>query len=191
MKTKIVIWLLLGIATNAYSQKKHDYNWLFGYGTGIPDSSSPFGGVIMSFNDGQISFIPQAREFEFNIQTNSYSNAEGELQLMSNGCSLSDERATVLLNGDSIGFGKAWGINCPKYQPLFQAGAFLNFNKVDSDTIVFVHTILDTIGNGLKYYLKCIYETKIDLKTKHVLLMNNIILYDTLYGYFLLVSQPY
>ncbi|MBK9106845.1 MAG: T9SS type A sorting domain-containing protein [Saprospiraceae bacterium] len=180
MKTKIVIWLLLGLATNAYSQKKHDYNWLFGYGTGVPDSSSPYGGIIMSFNDGQISFIPQARDFEFNLQTNSFSDDFGVLMYMSNGCFLADSEAKILPNGDSLGYGKIWGVNCPKYQPAAQSCLFINFSN--SEELVFFQTILDTIGNGQKAFRKCIYENIIVHSNDSVKSKNKIILYDTIYG---------
>lgn len=181
MKIKIVIWLLLGLATNAYSQKKHDYNWLFGYGSGVPDSTNPFGGVIMSFNNNKIEFIPQERDFWFNYQTNSYSDTFGRLRYMSNGCSMADENAQIILNGDSLGFGKIWGVNCPISQPIAQAGVFLNFTNQDS-LLIFLHIILDTIGNSQKAFIKCIYETIIDIKKSEAILKNNIILYDTLYG---------
>lgn len=181
IKQVIKLILLFGFAQSLQAQKHFDYNWLFGYGTGEPDSSNPFGGIKMLFDNKQISFIPQAREFEFNCQTNSFSNESGELLLMSNGCFIADSNGNKLFEGDSIGYGKIWGVNCPKYQPLFQAGIFLNFSN-QKDTIVFLHIILDTIGNGLKVFLKCLYETKIDINQNKVISKNKIILYDTLYG---------
>lgn len=162
------------------AQKHHDYNWLFGYGTGIPDSTRPFGGIIMSFKGKQLSFISQARDFEFNTQTNSYSSYEGELLFMSNGCFISDSSGIILENGDSIGIGKIWGVNCPKYQPARQAGIFLNFTNYD--TLIFLHSILDTIGNEMNAYRKAIFETKINIASNNVISKNKIILYDTLYG---------
>ncbi len=181
MKDKVIVLLLIGLALNVQAQKHHDYNWLYGYGTGIPDSSRPFGGIIMSFTNNKINFIPQARNFEFNYQSNSFSDIDGKLLYMSNGCLIADASAVSIINGDSIGYGKIWGVNCPKYQPAPQAGIFLNFPK-QKDTIVFLHTILDTIGNGLKAFFKAIYETKIDIKNNTSISKNNIILRDTLYG---------
>ncbi|MBK9106846.1 MAG: hypothetical protein IPM92_00310 [Saprospiraceae bacterium] len=102
MKTRIITLVcFFSICIHAHSQKKHDYNWLFGYGSGIPDSTNPFGGIIMSFNKNKIEFIPQERDFWFNYQTNSYSDASGKLSFMSNGCSMADENAQIILNGDS------------------------------------------------------------------------------------------
>ena len=169
------------VCVNLHSQKKHDYNWLFGYGTGIPDSSSPFGGIIISFNDGKISFIPQERDFWFDYQTNSYSDATGKLRFMSNGCFLADSEAKILPNGDSLGYGKIWGVNCPVSQPLPQAGIFLNFKNQD-EILSFLHIILDTIGNGQKAFIKCIYETKIEASKDSIISKNKVILYDTLTG---------
>ncbi|MBK8451043.1 MAG: hypothetical protein IPL42_13890 [Saprospiraceae bacterium] len=163
------------------AQKHFDYNWLFGYGTGIPDSTNPFGGVIMSFTNNKVSFIPQARNFEFSWQANSFSSDNGELLYMSNGCLMANNNAEVIKNGDSLGFGRIWGVNCPKNQPHPQAGLFVNFSN-DTNIIAFLHIILDTIGNGSRAFLKCIYETKIDLTSNIVLSKNKIILYDTLYG---------
>jgi len=180
--TFFCVLLFWNLCNNLLHSQKHDYNWLFGYGTGIiPDSANPFGGIIMSFNDGKIEFTTQAREFEFNYQTNSYSNASGKLLYMSNGCSLADSEAQILPNGDSLGYGKIWGVNCPKSQPLPQAGLFLHFEN-NQDTLIYLHTILDTFNGGEKAFLKCIYETKIDISNKSVISKNKIILYDTLYG---------
>jgi len=178
--TFFCVLLFWNLCNNLLHSQKHDYNWLFGYGAGVPDSSRPFGGIIMSFNDGKVEFMPQERDFEFNIQTNSYSNAEGKLLLMSNGCFMADDHAEKLVNGDSLGFGKIWGVNCPNYQPAAQAGLFINFE--DKGNLRFLHSILDTIGNGMKSFRKAIFETSIDLKKEYVISKNNIILYDTLYG---------
>jgi len=181
VKINISIILIFGFAFTMQAQKHFDYNWLFGYGTGIPDTTNPFGGIIMSFTNNKVSFSSQARDFEFSWQANSFSNSYGDLLLMSNGCSVANASSTIIKNGDSLGFGKIWSVNCPKRQPLSQAGMFLNFAG-DEKQIVFLHTILDTIGNGLKAFLKCIYETKIDLSKDSVLSKNDKILYDTLYG---------
>ncbi|MGB4968187.1 MAG: T9SS type A sorting domain-containing protein [Saprospiraceae bacterium] len=181
IKFKYFIILLFGFSLELQAQKHYDYNWLFGYGTGIPDSSRPFGGVIMSFANKQIRFSAQARVFEFNYQSNSFSDIEGQLLYMSNGCFVADAFGEIIPNGDSIGYGRIWGINCPKYQPVPQAGIFINFST-QKDSLVFLHTILDTIDNGLKVFLKAIYETKIDIKNNIVTSKNKIILYDTLYG---------
>ncbi|MBK9723069.1 MAG: hypothetical protein IPO78_15865 [Saprospiraceae bacterium] len=109
LKLSIAFILLIGIVFGMQAQKHFDYNWLFGYGTGIPDSTNPFGGVIMSFQNGRISFIPQARNFEFSWQANSFSSDNGELLYMSNGCLMANNNAEVIKNGgDSLGYGKIW-----------------------------------------------------------------------------------
>jgi len=177
-----MIFMIIAMFLPLHGQtKKHDYNWLFGYGTGVPDSTRPFGGIIMSFNHGKIEFIPQSREFEFFYQTNSFSDARGNLKYMSNGCSIADANAHLQVNGDSLGYGKIWAVNCPKNQPLPQGGIFLNF-KDQENNLAFLHIILDTMGNGQKAFIKCIYETKIDLNFDTIISKNKVILYDTLYG---------
>ncbi|MBK6545240.1 MAG: hypothetical protein IPG12_08215 [Saprospiraceae bacterium] len=181
VRIKILVPMLIGLAFSMQAQKYFDNNWLFGYGTGIPDTVNPFGGIIMSFTNNKVSFTPQARDFEFSWQANSFSNSYGDLLLMSNGCSVADASSSIIKNGDSLGFGKIWGVNCPKNQPHPQAGLFVNFSN-DTNIIAFLHIILDTIGNGSRAFLKCIYETKIDLTSNIVLSKNKIILYDTLYG---------
>ncbi|MBK6544819.1 MAG: T9SS type A sorting domain-containing protein [Saprospiraceae bacterium] len=181
LKLSIAFILLIGIVFGMQAQKHFDYNWLFGYGTGIPDSTNPFGGVIMSFTNNKVSFIPQARNFEFSWQANSFSSDNGELLYMSNGCLMADNNAEVIKNGDSLGYGRIWGVNCPKNQPLAQGGIFINL-KNDTNTLIFLHTILDTIGNGQKAFLKCVYETKINVLADSIISKNKIILYDTLYS---------
>jgi len=182
VRIKILILLIFGFAYSMLAQKLYDYNWLFGYGTGIPDSLHPFGGIIMSFSNGQISFKNQARDFEFNYQTNSFSDKDGNLLYMSNGCSMANSSAKIIANGDSLGFGKIWGVNCPKYQPAVQAGIFINFLQKNKDSLIFLHSILDTIGNGMEIYRNAIRATEIDISSNSVFSKNKIILYDTLYG---------
>lgn len=179
VKTKVIILCFFGFAFSMQAQNHFDYNWLFGYGTGIPDSTNPFGGIIMSFSNNKISFIPQARDFEFYWQTNSFSNKDGELRLMSNGCSIANLNAEILKNGDSISYGKIWGVNCPKNQPSVQAGTFIHFGRNDS-FLIFLHTILDTIDKELKVNRKAIFESKIDEFEDSVVSKNKTILYSRL-----------
>ena len=94
---------------------------------------------------------------------------------------MADNNAGVIKNGDSLGYGRIWGVNCPKNQPLAQGGIFINL-KNDTNTLIFLHTILDTIGNGQKAFLKCVYETKINVLADSIISKNKIILYDTLYS---------
>jgi len=67
MKVCILFGVILAMLQSGHGQtmRKHDYNWLFGYGGGVPDSSRAYGGIIMSFNKGKINFIPQDRAFDF------------------------------------------------------------------------------------------------------------------------------
>jgi hypothetical protein len=179
VRIKILLLLLFGFAYSIQAQKHFDYNWLFGYGTGVPDSTSPFGGIIMSFNNGQITFIPQERNFEFSDQTNSFSDKDGILKYMSNGCSIANAIAKISKNGDSISYGKIWSVNCPKNQPSIQAGTFINFMDNDSQ-LIFLHTILDTIGKELKVNRKAILESKINMKEDTVFSKNKNVLYSRL-----------
>lgn len=56
VRIKILVPMLIGLAFSMQAQKYFDNNWLFGYGTGIPDTVNPFGGIIMSFTNNKVSF---------------------------------------------------------------------------------------------------------------------------------------
>ena len=140
--------MVFGLAYHSQAQKHYDYNWAFGYGTGIYNDTNYFGGAIMSFNGKLIHFFPQHRSFDIRVQSNTYSDKLGEFLYLSNGCSLRDKFANNLKGADTIGYGDVWSINCPNSNNVVQAGLFI---PTDDSTINYIYLVVDTIGLRIKY----------------------------------------
>lgn len=91
---------LFAIHLNSIAQK-HDYNWLIGRSDFTLDVPNGVG-LLIDFNGEQV----QANKFDkdqiFFLTTLAYSNAQGELQLYSDGCAFYNEDREMLQNGDAI-----------------------------------------------------------------------------------------
>jgi len=97
----IVLFMLLTITT-VYSQQ-HDNVWTFGY-TCVPGDSSRFGGTNLYFGDGVIESEYHCRDIRFlSNLTSSISDAEGNLMLMFNGCTLNDANNEIVEGNDILG----------------------------------------------------------------------------------------
>lgn len=179
MRDYKIIFLLFFISLSAFGQtdRKTDYTWALGYGTGLIDSA--FGGSNLNFNF-KLNQIRNFRRHEIIYQSASYSDMIGNILYHSNGCAIYDDRNNVIANGDSISYGKLWG-NCPLNNPENQNSYFLKVMDNDS-LIVYIKGIYDTISNGKQFYRKGLQENIIDHTNKSLIVKNRMILYDTLAG---------
>lgn len=168
--------MVFGLVYHSQAQKHYDYNWAFGYGTGIYNDTNYFGGAIMSFNGKLIHFFPQHRSFDIRVQSNTYSDKLGEFLYLSNGCSLRDKFANNLKGADTIGYGDVWSINCPNSNNVVQAGLFI---PTDDSTINYIYLVVDTIGLRIKY--KYLLSAKIYIPTDSLMYKDRLIIQDTLY----------
>ena len=86
--------------TVCYGQK-HDFNWLIGYGdftTTVPNRD----GLLLNFDGNAVTAEVFEKEEWFFLTSLAYSDADGDLQLYSDGCAFYDEHGTLLINGDNI-----------------------------------------------------------------------------------------
>ncbi|MEP7196815.1 MAG: T9SS type A sorting domain-containing protein [Saprospiraceae bacterium] len=174
-KVSLTFLILCFLYFPCNSQNKFDYNWVLGYGRSEPSETYLFGGFTINFNSS-ITFKNQTREFNFEYNTNSYSNNLGELELMSNGCLIADGNSSILKNGDGINFGTQRN-TCPLLDIDLQAGLFISFKSNDS-IIYYIHTITDTIGKRL--HRKYILLTSINKNIDSIVRKNEILIKDTL-----------
>ncbi|MBK7246031.1 MAG: hypothetical protein IPH98_19705 [Saprospiraceae bacterium] len=172
----ILIGMVFGLVYHSQAQKHYDYNWAFGYGRSVPNDTNFFGGFLMNFNDNLIKFFPQPRTFDIEVQTNSYSNDNGEFLYLSNGCSLRDKFSNNLKGADTIGFSRGWRINCPNSSNNVQSGLFI---PTDDSTVNYIYLVVDTIGLRLKY--KYLLSAKIYIPTDSLIYKDRLIIQDTLY----------
>ena len=101
MKTILsLLYLSFFLYTTGFTQK-HDYNWLIGFGD-FTQSTQNFDGLLINFNDQEVSANKYEKDQELFLTVLSYSNAEGEFQLYSDGCAFYNEQGALLQNGDAI-----------------------------------------------------------------------------------------
>jgi len=102
MKYKILsTFLLCLLHLLTVSAQKHDYNWIIGREY-ITEDTVNRNGLLLNFNDPEVSATIFDKEQWFFLTNLSYSDVEGNLQLYSDGCALYNEEGTLLQNGDSI-----------------------------------------------------------------------------------------
>ena len=90
----ISIFFIL-VHTLTYGQA-HDNVWTLGYSC-VPGDPSRFGGTNLLFGEGEISGEYHCRDIRFkNNCTASISDAEGNLVLMYNGCTLNDANNEIV-----------------------------------------------------------------------------------------------
>ncbi len=148
-----LLFLLLVLPLVVEAQKE-DYNWVFGAINIVdydnPDSEWGEGAIptILTFNTDPPSFF-QSREItlDMNYTNCTYSNADGQLLLYSNGMSIHGFDHEPIINGDTISYGPVWntfvsttdiGTNEPRGFRLVDGAVF--FKQPSSDDIYILYT---------------------------------------------------
>jgi hypothetical protein len=102
MKYKILsIFLLYLVQLLPLSAQKHDYNWIIGREYITKDTVNR-NGLLLDFDGSEVNATIFDKEQWFFLTNLSYSDAEGKLQLYSDGCALYNEEGVLLENGDNI-----------------------------------------------------------------------------------------
>ena len=101
MKTTLCLVYLSFFFNSSLIAQKHDFNWMIGRGDFTLTEENE-NGLLLDFNNQQV----QANIFEKDqvlfLTVLSYSNADGEFQLYSDGCAFYNEQGALLQNGDAI-----------------------------------------------------------------------------------------
>jgi hypothetical protein len=151
--------LLFFIQSNAFSQKKNDYNWVLGY---IPNDGS-----IITFTKDTFSI----KKFP---KKNGIDGMSGKLLYFSNGCSIQNSKDETIIGGNDLQKGSALYSYCDYGPPPSQTNVFLPFPN--SDLLYYIYGTIDNKLQGDKLHLAQISVSKDKVVT------NKIILKDTLYG---------
>lgn len=144
----IISIFMLSQATFA---QKHDFNWLIGYGdftTTVPNRN----GLLLNFDGQQVNADIFVKDEWFFVTSLAYSDAEGRLQLYSDGCAFYDEWGGGLHNGDDIHDDSFCNSDPAERTGYAASQGMLAFPTVDPDIVsVFydeVYIGADTIGAG-------------------------------------------
>jgi len=97
-----IIFIYLSLSTSLYAQK-HDYNWINGYGD-FTDNIPERNGMLLDFNGAEVEAGIFEKDQFFFLTNLAYSDADGALQLYSDGCAFYDEFGDLLMNGDDINY---------------------------------------------------------------------------------------
>ena len=99
----------LGVAGHGYTQK-HDYHWLNGYGA---EYGGIFGNFELNFHNQPVTADPiEFNNADLSDQVTSFSDADGNLLLVSNGCRLFDAKGQILPGGDTLNPGEIYNSWC-------------------------------------------------------------------------------
>lgn len=169
-KMRLITLLLIAFPAFLPAQK-HDNNWLFGY----ESSSAGFRPrMVLNFNYDTMQLIQTQFESSSGASFFSVSDEQGELLFYTAGLSLYGANHRKLLNGDSINFGRFWGLfnagrngeddyiaetgylllPAPLHRNLF----YVFYTRIEYDTLIrnivygdrFYHSVVETdgLGNG-------------------------------------------
>lgn len=97
LTTSLFLILVLG---NLGAQK-HDYNWLNGYGD-FTQTEYNRNGLLLNFAGTEVEATVFEKDQWFFLTSLAYSDAEGHLQMYSDGCALYDEDGEMFENGDRL-----------------------------------------------------------------------------------------
>lgn len=131
--------LIIAYYVSLFSQAKHDYIWMSGYGLLDPDPE--FGISFMDFNNNNLTLYEKSLNIEFNVTDISVCNEAGQLIFYSNGCFVFNKEHKMMLNGDSLNYNEDWFIYCEFNDPY-------KYYLVNKGIIV-----LPKPGNSYIYYL--------------------------------------
>lgn len=145
----VLIFKLLCIVSNIFSQEKRDYQWIIGY-----DYSGPTDQIIsMNFlhNPVFVSHIPTISDFGMEGSNTSMSDTAGNLLFYSNGCKIANAKGKLMLNGDSINPGMIQRVYCPGGGSPWRQG-IIALPIPDSDSLYVIFNLdMDQPYNNTPY----------------------------------------
>ncbi|MCI1266289.1 MAG: T9SS type A sorting domain-containing protein [Saprospiraceae bacterium] len=170
------IIFLLSITINA---QKFDYTWPMGYDDGPVGLG--WGLSQMNFNNKlEISYLYGKKGLELGYGGSFINNKEGNLILITDGCSVMDKAANIIKNGENINPGRTYDNYCKginKYYPVINGNFFITSNSWNNANIL-IHQSGDPNNELLDVTSEKVYYSKIILNTQgnyEVVLKNEII----------------
>lgn len=178
-----ILFILLLFIINKSMAQKHDYLWLFGYDSNPIDSA--FGGTDINFNNSppDISYI--YREMNLDGASANICDAEGNLLLYTNGCSISDADQNILENGEGINPGAIHDDWCFSYQIYPPLGSALFLPVTENEYYLFhkdIHLVTTDNPPSQQAFIFNLYYSKINVDSAKVMEKNVSMVQDTLVG---------
>ncbi|MBK8735579.1 MAG: T9SS type A sorting domain-containing protein [Saprospiraceae bacterium] len=159
MKRTFNIVILLLSTISIYSQK-YDYAWPMGYDK---PSNQGWGLSSLDFSSGHVQkkFLYEIPNIRIGYTASFINNGNGNLILMSNGCSIMDGNGKNILNGDSLNPGRIFNSYCKfgSYQsyPVISGNFFIT-SKSWGETYLLIHqsslpdnSIKDFVGDHIYF----------------------------------------
>ncbi len=166
MKKNSIIYVLLLLPTFLQAQK-YDYNWLIGYQSRNHHvAPTLIGNTRLDFNYNPRAVYYDSIPMDFWATNAVVSEPNtGRVLFYTNGISIQDSTKQMMLNGDSINYGRHWLNDKDVGYRLFQ-GAFILPKPNSSTQYYLLHQLYDGFpraGGGLDYYVIKTYFSLIDM----------------------------
>ena len=129
MRALALIFSFLFGVVHLSTAQKYDYVWPMGYGDDPPNG---WGISKLDFNGPSVrkEFLFAKKTFQFSDAGSFICDADGELVLLSDGCSVMDARANILPNGSGLNPGPTYDSYCDpntsdQYYPVINGNFFI------------------------------------------------------------------
>jgi hypothetical protein len=131
------IFIFLNIVCSLVYCQKYNHQWPYGYGSNLPLN---FGFSMIDFNNQSVSVavLGELDNFDFGDNGSFICNKNGQLQLMSNNCTIRDRNFNIVENSDTLTPGVTWDNFCADGDgyPSSQNALFLP--EIDNDTVYYL-----------------------------------------------------
>jgi len=167
------------------SAQLYDYQWVIGNGPNDPADKA--GGTLLDFHTDPVSISyrplgPGGRSFSF---TN-ICNAEGELQLYTNNCTMLNEQDEMIREGSGLNYpGKVYDLNCAPYHGYNIRSPFFLPLPGSPDKYVLFHLRYDVDPTAAFFYhVESLLYSTVDAATANgqgaIIEKNTLLAKDTL-----------
>ena len=180
MNRRLTTSILFILSITCLRAQKHDYNWIYGYGD-FTVTEPNRNGLWLNFSDTEVKADIFEKEEWFFLTSLSYSDAEGNLQLYSDGCAFYDEHGDLLENGNGISSDDFCNYGFRTGYPADQG--MIALPTSDEDIVAIFHNeeyIVNGDSLGIRVEVRLL-RAIIDIKDNVVLSKNEEVL-DTLAG---------
>jgi hypothetical protein len=162
----VILTLFFCLIFFALSAQKHDYNWIYGYGD-FTMTEPNRDGLWLNFSGKEVDASVFEKEEWFFLTSLSYSDAEGNLQLYSDGCAFYDEHGQLLENGEDLHISATFCDSNIGY-PADQGMIALPTSDADIVSIFYneEYRVVDSLGSRLEVRL---LRAMVDIKDNIVL----------------------
>jgi len=165
MRALALIFSFLFGVVHLSAAQKYDYVWPMGYGDDPPNG---WGISKLDFNGPSVrkEFLFAKKIFESSYSGSFICDKDGELLLLSSGCSVMDAQANVLPNGNGLNPGRFFDLNCvstagDQSYPVINGNFFITCPSWE-DRYILIHQDFVPNNDLLDVVSEKVYYTVID-----------------------------